>query len=705
MARVRKSTDIRSNALDKQTEKEKRQKVYSTEVINNILKDKTGKQDLNPFWHGQMQYRDAGIIFDYTDEERNVLEHCSMDCLYFVKHYAKFKNDKGHTLVKLREYQERLIHLYGSEKWDTVSETIVPAYPKIIVMSSRQSGKTTTTAAYFVWFLIFHRDKTSLVTANKATTGQEIISKIKDVLEGLPFFMKPGIINLSSNKIKFENGSSLKAAAASKTPATGDSIQLLYVDEAAVIAPNIIDEYWASIYPTMSSFRGAQIIMSSTPRGKGNLFYKIFSKAVPSDMADPEVIAETKQFVSTKVYWWEVPGRDEEWERAQREDLGDEIFNREFGLSFESNATRLVGSNYIQFMNRIKQEFKPIELYDTPPEIADKILWSPDFNPERLTYYELLHSAFLFVIDTAQGIEAGASGKKDADYNIINIFKIELLSPARIEKNRDHQHPINITDVVRYRQIGLYADNHKDEVQCAEAAKYIAFNILKTGFNDIDNVRILFERNFNGSNWLNQFMTHPSYYEAVIIKTPNGVNQPADGKIKYQYGFRTTTGKHGKNYYCELGEKMMRKHQTIIRQYNADPNISSITQLEQFGKNSKGAYEGTLIHDDISVTCLFLCIAPEQTMFQNWLLDWLEQQEPTAHTQIVQRMLEIYVEKEAAVSDEQFADFYRMSARSLGKLTTPLQSYSGLGQSNGGYGDGNSMYQNIQIQNYHKYNN
>nr|DAU33217.1 MAG TPA: hypothetical protein [Caudoviricetes sp.] len=34
--------------------------------------------------------------------------------------------------------------------------------------------------------------------------------------------------------------------------------------------------------------------MSSTPRGKGNLFYKIFSKAVPADMADPEVIAETK---------------------------------------------------------------------------------------------------------------------------------------------------------------------------------------------------------------------------------------------------------------------------------------------------------------------------------------------------------------------------------------------------------------------------
>ncbi len=38
-----------------------------------------------------------------------------MDCLYFVKHYAKFKNDKGHTLVKLREYQEQLT-IYMAQK-------------------------------------------------------------------------------------------------------------------------------------------------------------------------------------------------------------------------------------------------------------------------------------------------------------------------------------------------------------------------------------------------------------------------------------------------------------------------------------------------------------------------------------------------------------------------------------------------------------
>ena len=73
------------------------------------------------------------------------------------------------------------------------------------------------------------------------------------VLEGLPFFLKPGIVNIASNRIKLENGTCIKCAAASKTPATGDSIHLLYIDECALIPKGVISEYWASVIPTMSS--------------------------------------------------------------------------------------------------------------------------------------------------------------------------------------------------------------------------------------------------------------------------------------------------------------------------------------------------------------------------------------------------------------------------------------------------------------------
>jgi hypothetical protein len=39
MAKINHSREIRSNALDKQSEKEKRSKVYNSETIQKIIKD------------------------------------------------------------------------------------------------------------------------------------------------------------------------------------------------------------------------------------------------------------------------------------------------------------------------------------------------------------------------------------------------------------------------------------------------------------------------------------------------------------------------------------------------------------------------------------------------------------------------------------------------------------------------------------------
>jgi len=188
----------------------------------------------------------------------------------------------------------------------------------------------------------------------------------------------------------------------------------------------------------------------------------------------------------------------------------------------------------------------------------------------------LKNRRFLLSVDLAQGIEAGAVGKKDSDYNIINIFEIEPLSPHQIEKNRNNS-AINVKDTVQYKQVGIYMDNLNDESACAEAAKFITFQIFKSGFKGIDNVRILVEMNFNGNNWLNKFKTCPSYYGAVIIKTPNGEKQDPNKPVKMMYGYKTKGGAKGKNYWCERGANLMLKRQLIIRQYDENNiNISSI---------------------------------------------------------------------------------------------------------------------------------
>lgn len=671
MPRVRQQFDIHSNVIDKQAELQKKSNIYSTEKIDIILKDlrDDGKPDTTPFFHGSSDWRDAGVIFDYTTEEMEIIERCSNDCPWFVENYAKFLNKKGRTTVKLYDFQRENLEIMSAERWDPDEEVVVPVNPDIILMQSRQTSKTTTVASYIAWYAIFHNDRNIFICANKGRTASEIVGKVKEVLEGLPYFLKPGILNMSESRIKFENGSCIKCAAASKTPATGDSIQLLYIDEAALIPEGVINEYWASVIPTMSNFPNAQLIVSSTPRGKSGKFYELVDGAIKHE--------NTMYF--RRVDWWQVPGHDEKWAEKYRKKLGKELFAREFDLSFESDSTRLVSSKSVLFMNRIKQTFVHRDFNNVPPEICEKILWAPDFNPALMDYETLYRKSFLFVIDTAQGIDAASVEKEDSDYNIINIFEIEGMSPNKININRNGG-PITIKDCIQYKQVGVYADNFKDEGACAEAAKFIAFQILKCGYGEIDNVRILIEMNFNGNNWLTKFKQHPSYYDALILKTVRGVQKPGQPitKMKEQYGFRTVGGQHGKNYYCELGASMIHKRQILIRQYDNDVNLSSINQLNQFGKNNKGKYEGSCCHDDIAVTCLFVSIAQESKQFIVYLNMWLEKQNPTQKICKIGEMLNIFIEREAQISDEEFSAFYSAASAGFGKLTYKQNGYGAI---------------------------
>lgn len=146
MPKLTQVRDIRSNNQDKQSEKGKRSKVYTTERIEQIIKDQAtgGVPDMDPFFHGQTQYRDSGIAYEYTDHELLELQKCSEDPIYFVENYCKFLNDKGRTLIKLRDYQKRLIKLMSDEVYDEVSDTIIPKNRRLVVMQSRQTGKCVT---------------------------------------------------------------------------------------------------------------------------------------------------------------------------------------------------------------------------------------------------------------------------------------------------------------------------------------------------------------------------------------------------------------------------------------------------------------------------------------------------------------------------------------------------------------------------------
>ena len=596
--RVSTIRDIRANALDKASESNKMSKVYTTIRINQILDDiKKGKKpDLDPFYHGKKDLRDTGITFEKTEEEEQEYQKCAMDIIYFVSNYVKFKNDKGFTLVKLRDYQEKFLHMLGDEIWDDNLQDVRMKNRRCISMQSRQTGKSTTVVSYFTWFMLFHADRQLLITANKESTTKEILKKAMDVFKALPYFLKPGIEEYSKTTLRIENGSSLRAVATTGDSATGDSINILLIDECALIPQNIIKEFWASVYPTMSSFEQSQIIVLSTPRGRSGLFYDLYTGAING----------TNGFVYQRVDWWQVPGHDEKWKEEQIKVFGQELWDREFGLSFDTNESRLLQPSDFEFFDSIKKKFINKEIYGIPKRVTDKIFWDPDFNVDELSYDDKIQRRFVCIIDTAEGTEKGEYSKEDADYNIINIFEMKLLDPDIILKNRLGYKAITYTSCIQLVQIGIYIDHQFDEEECAQAAQHIAFDIFSNGggYNgEIDNMRILFEKNFNGKNFKNIFKKHDMYYDEIIKS------------------FLTVGGNHGKKYYCELGAKLISLKQIIVSQDHDIPVMSTIEQLKSFGK-VKNSYAGLSTHDDIAITVLFASRFFDDDNYFEWLDEW-----------------------------------------------------------------------------------
>jgi len=99
----------------------------------------------------------------------------------------------------------------------------------------------------------------------------------------------------------------------------------LAIDEASFIREELLDPFWKSVYPIISSSKKAQILICSTPNGTGNLFHKLWSGA----------IAGTNGWFPSRIDWEEIPGRDLAWKQETIRNLGsEEIFNQEFGNEF-----------------------------------------------------------------------------------------------------------------------------------------------------------------------------------------------------------------------------------------------------------------------------------------------------------------------------------------------------------------------------------
>ena len=287
-------------------------------------------------YHGNPNLKPVGYQHEFSKEELAEYSRCATDMEYFIEHYCKIISlDHGLVPFKLYEYQKEVLHLVHDNR-------------KSIIMMGRQGGKSITSAAYILWYTLFNEGKTVAIIANKGASAREVLDRYQIMYECLPIWMQQGVKVWNRGDISLENGCKVFAAATTASSIRGKSINVLLVDECAIIPNNIAEEFFASAYPTISSGLTTKIIMTSTPLGM-NHWWQYFNEAAPEDGIEGHV--GRNGFVRMFVPYWRHPDRDEEWAETQKKTLGELKFNQEVLCEFLGSSNTLINGQTLRNMS------------------------------------------------------------------------------------------------------------------------------------------------------------------------------------------------------------------------------------------------------------------------------------------------------------------------------------------------------------------
>jgi len=279
-------------------------------------------------YNGNPNLKQIGTTISYTKEQVTEIIKCSQDPIYFIENYCQIVSlDRGLIPFKLYDCQKEKVHTILNNR-------------KVILMEGRQQGKTITAAACILWYTLFQENKTVAILANKSSAAREVLSRYELMYEMLPIWMQQGVKTFNKGDIELENGSKVFTAATSTSGIRGKSVNWLYIDEAAIIPNNVAEEFFTSVYPTISAGTTTKILLTSTPLGY-NHFWKFWNEAEQG----------LNGFVPMFIPYNRIPGRDEKWAAEQKAMLGELKFNQEVLCNFLGSSNTLINPDTIGKMS------------------------------------------------------------------------------------------------------------------------------------------------------------------------------------------------------------------------------------------------------------------------------------------------------------------------------------------------------------------
>jgi len=641
-----------------------RQVVWTTKMVDDAI-DKINNGFLlkthdMPFYEKVIGLRKAKLTTSLSKDEISEYIKCKTDIHYFSENYCYIKGERGEQIpLVLRDYQKDILDNFFNHKFN-------------ILMASRQIGKTICSAIMILHFVLFNNGKNVLVTANKLDTAVEILDKIREIYQQLPFFLQQGIINWNQKMIVFENKSRIKGFATTKTSSIGQTADFLYLDEFAYLPDSIAEKFYKSVFPTVANIENSKIIITSTPNGF-NLFHKLLM-----DAEKPE--GEKSNYIANRVYWWQVDKRHvtymrlnhaemEQYEITKEELLEyietkypnnkcemhwdddihkwvitvfnsegceeDEIIREEFnGIKFpilgeittwKKETIKDIGGEEafnqefdLKFINASRSLLEE-GLIEELQSNQDTYEFQPidEFDEKlKFSYRDLKWTTDKDLYDSPMRknikgvISVDISEGLGQDYSVINIFRLMPKSIENIEKN--HIHYKNITDFFELRQIGMYRSNVASVEQLSELLYMLAFVHF-----DSENFKIVLELNQYG----NELLAHmPGLFEG---KNDYG------SFVFFRYKHRVDSEEE------KIGLKVTGIKNLMVKEYqdklhNRDliiNNNDNITEMTTFIKHTSA--NGTIKYaadgksnDDMVMTVVNMAYTMNKNVYKNFVEDF-----------------------------------------------------------------------------------
>lgn len=492
---------------------------------------------------GNPKLKAEGVSQQFTLQQLTEYQKCSEDPIYFIKHYVKIVNvDRGEIPFNLYDFQEKMVLKFVHNRFN-------------IVKCPRQVGKSITTCAFLLWTILFKEQQNIAILANKYKTAQKLLSDLKKSYMGIPKWMQQGVIEWNKGNIELENGCKIMASSTASDAIRGNAFNLIFLDEFAFVPAHIADDFFKSVYPTISSGETTKVIIVSTPNGM-NMFHAMWTQANnPRNSPDPAI--KWNGYEPFAIHWSMVPKpdgsglRDNAWKARTIALTSDSQFRQEFECEFIGSSNTLIDHNKLEIMAKTwKSPIHTLQLkYSQFPDGTETGL---DIHVQPLSGHQYV-------------LTADVAGGKELDASAFVVFDITTM-PYQV--------------VAKYQSDKITTMLFPDLIAQAATKYNNAYVMVETNDNDVAKTLQL-----------------ELEYENIITTTTKGKGTQVGGGFTKNVEFGLRSNKGTKRIGCSNLKTLIESDKLLVFDYQI------ITELTQFVsvRNSYAAEEGK--HDDLAM-CL-----------------------------------------------------------------------------------------------------